>query len=140
MKLSKSPVSTAQRCDGGGFQRPTKERLNLSKTKKELSDFSNRNQIALYSWIILKCCHFVVTKHFFKAKNQCLCGFAEFRTSFPLLPEYIFLLLFPPNRMGIMLIGSSFFAQNGWFSAHSTASEKISGSNRGHGLLGLLLA
>ena len=45
----------------------------------------HRNQIALYSWIILKCCHFVVTGQFRNAKVQHFQGFAAFRVLFPLL-------------------------------------------------------
>ena len=53
--------------------------------QKELSDFSSRNQIALYSWIILKCCHFVVTGQFPSAKVQHFQGFSAFRVLFPLV-------------------------------------------------------
>jgi len=32
--------------------------IKNTENKKELSDFSTEIRIALYSWIILKCCHF----------------------------------------------------------------------------------
>lgn len=52
--------------------------IKNTENKKELSDFSNRNQIALYSWIILKCCHFVVTGQFRNAKVQHFKAFQPF--------------------------------------------------------------
>jgi len=42
------------------------------------------NQIALYSWIILKCCHFVATGQCRSAKVQHFQGFSAFRVLLPL--------------------------------------------------------
>ena len=82
-KANSTNIEWYRRICGEDYQ-IKRELCNVIK-QKELSDFI-WNQIALYSWIILKCCHFVVTGQFPGAKVQHFQGFSAPHVHFFLIP------------------------------------------------------